>query len=313
MNPGDDEHSELPEGEPFELLPLAGDAHPAEPDELSASHLEGDFGAGLESQPEQELAVDDLLSEALAPAAEADLFSSPDLPKAPTFQLFFHSAGNLDSNGRATIKKALETLGVADTKWASAVPVISQLTEYQLISLLQTARALGLQATAKLQPEQQMPSEEDLALGDLSIIPESEFPVLESAPSVTLPKGEKDVLLCTADQLTGGKVLETFGIIIAHRSIARRIFREEEMRKKLEKELHSVPGRSETTLPSSHLHLLLRDLLQDLRKNALAKGGNTVLGVKLEAFPESSTLDPQLEQLRLVAFGTAAVVEKAEQ
>jgi hypothetical protein len=36
-----------------------------------------------------------------------------------------------------------------------------------------------------------------------------------------------------------------------------------------------------------------------------------VMGVRVEAFPESSNLDPSLEQMRLVAFGTAAVVEKS--
>jgi uncharacterized protein YbjQ (UPF0145 family) len=49
----------------------------------------------------------------------------------------------------------------------------------------------------------------------------------------------------------------------------------------------------------------------DLRRFALAKGANSVLGVKIEAFPESNPTDLQLEQLRLVAFGTAAVVEKS--
>jgi uncharacterized protein YbjQ (UPF0145 family) len=157
-----------------------------------------------------------------------------------------------------------------------------------------------------------VPSEEDLALGDLSAIPEMPVEGSESAPSVTLPKGEKDVLLCTPDHLPGGTVRETFGLVLAHRSIARRLFREDELREKLQKELRSVPGPSGApALASSHLQLLLRELMQDLRKMALGKGANSVLGVKIEAFSESGTADPQLEQLRLVAFGTAAVVEKS--
>ena len=82
------------------------------------------------------------------------------------------------------------------------------------------------------------------------------------------------------------------------------------MREKLEKELKAVPGRGAPALASSHLQQVLRDLLLDLRKSALGKGANSVLGVKIEAFPESSSTDPLLEQLRLVAFGTAALVEK---
>ena len=112
--------------------------------------------------------------------------------------------------------------------------------------------------------------------------------------------------MCSSDL-----VLETFGIVVAHRSIARRLFREEDLRDRLEKELRAVPNRPASSLAGSHLEIALRDLFFDLRKGALAKGANSVLGVRIEAFPESGLSDPELEQVRLVAFGTAAVVEKS--
>jgi hypothetical protein len=189
--------------------------------------------------------------------------------------------------------------------------MITQLTEYQAILLLQSARALGVSVQLNVLRPLPLPSEEDLALGDLSAVAEPIPTALETAPSVSLPKGEKEVLLCTPDHLPGNAVVETLGIVLAHRSIARRLFREDDLKEKMEKELRLVPNRPSTSLPASHLQAVLRDLFLDLRKGALTRGGNSVLGLKIEAFPESSSSDPQLEQLRLVAFGTAAVVEKS--
>jgi uncharacterized protein YbjQ (UPF0145 family) len=233
-----------------------------------------------------------------------------DLPQQPTFQLHLHE---VPPSSQAALKKALESLGasVPEATWATGSPVVSQLTEFQLVSLLQIARALGISADPSVVLPNATPSEEDLALGDLSFIPDPSPTVAESAASVTLPKGEKEVMLCTPDQMPGVSVRESLGIVLAHRSIARRIFREEDLRDKLQKELKAIPGRGAQALPSSHLQIVLRDLMLDLRKAALAKGGNAVLGMKLESFPESGAGDPQLEQMRLVAFGTAAVVDKS--
>lgn len=259
------------------------------------------------------LSVDELLEAAVIGEGlpmDASLLEAP-ASSVPTFQLRIASISEEQKPG---LKKALETQGVsiAEKIWSSPSPVVSQLTEYQAVHLLQTLRGLGVPASCSVFLPASQPTEEDLALGDLSSVPEPEPDLLvESAPSVVLPKGEKDVLLCSPSNLPNSNVLETFGLVIAHRSIARRMFREEEVKDKLEKELRSVPNRPQSTLASSHLQQVLRDLLLELRKSSLSKGGNAVLGVKLEAFPESSTSDPLLEQLRLVAFGTAAVVEKA--
>lgn len=268
----------------------------------------------LEDPSLSNIPLDDLLSAEMLPE-DADLLLS-ELPleeppaQAPTFQLHIHS---LQESDRAALKKALEAQSVTLPEKAgiNPTPVISQLTEFQVVSLLQMTRALGIPAHATVQCPEPVPTEDELALGDLSSVLDADLPVLEAAPSVSLPKGEREVLLCSPNHLPGAAVRETFGIVIAHRSIARRLFREEDLREKLEKELRLVPNRPTSPMASSHLQLLMRDLFLDLQKSALAKGGNAVLGVKLEAFPESSTTDPQLEQLRLVAFGTAAVVEKS--
>ncbi len=269
---------------------------------------------GLASEPEltdPDLSVDDLLSAAVLaeglPAAE----EAPgiDAPPGPNFQLHLHQ---ISETQKASLKKLLEAHGLSLPDSNAGAPVVSQLSEYQAVLLLQQAKGLGIRADVTVVlPDALPPSEDDLALGDLSLVPELDLPQVESAPSVNLPKGEKDVMLCTPTQMPGVNTVETLGIVIAHRSIARRLFREEDLREKLERELKSVPGKIATTLASSHLQQILRDLLLDLRKAALSKGGNAVLGVKMEAFPESTNTDPLLEQLRLVAFGTCAVVDKS--
>ncbi len=266
-----------------------------------------------EEDPTSGTSLDEILSSEVLPEGAHFVLPEADelpLPSAPSFQLYFVS---LPEAQRAPLKKILEAqaIAVSEKAWASPAPMISQLTEYQAISLMQSARALGLAVSAMVQrPLSPLPTEEDLALGDLAGVGDAPRPQMEAAPSVALPKGEKEVMLCTPEQMPGVVVQESFGIVLAHRSIARRLFREEDLREKLEKELKSVPNRPSSPLPSSHLQILLRDLLLDLRKAALAKGANAVLGVKMEAFPEAAYSDPQLEQLRLVAFGTAAVVEK---
>jgi uncharacterized protein YbjQ (UPF0145 family) len=275
--------------------------------------------APAEGSGSELLSVDELLSEAvleegLLPEGLADnaLLEAASAAVVPSFQLRLQG---LTEEQKPALKKALEAQGIAvgEKTFATASPVVSQLTEFQAVQLLQALRAFGVQAQGMVVvPMQQSPTEDELALGDLSLVPEAGFEAaVESAPSVVLPKGEKDVLLCSPLQLPNSNVVETFGLVIVHRSIPRRLFREAEVREKLENELRTVPNRSIAPVASSHLQQVLRDLMLELRKSALAKGANSVLGVKIEAFPESSTTDPLLEQLRLIAFGTAAVVEKS--
>lgn len=281
------------------LVGAEGEAAPAEGGEALA---EPGTDAGL--------SVDELLGEAVLAEAGLDTaaLAAPPSPQVPTFQL--HLRGLTEAQ-RPALKKLLEAQGLQLPEKGAGTPVLSQLTEFQAVLALQAARALGLPADASVQLPDSVPSEDELALGDLSAVPEAGALAAESAPSVPLAKGEKDVMLCSPAQIPGIKVGESMGIVLAHRSIARRLFRDEDLREKLDRELRAVPGRNAAALPSSHLQQVLRDLLLELRKACLAKGGNAVLGVKLEAFPESSSHDPQLEQLRLVAFGTAAVVEKS--
>ncbi len=189
------------------------------------------------------------------------------------------------------------------------ISVLSQLTEFQALSLRKALLALGVPVTVQLHMPLPTLSEEEQALGDhLSAVPEFQAAEVEGAPSVTLPANEKEVMLLL-EPAAGVLLQQSLGLVTAHRAIARHFFREEEAQEKLRQEMQRIAPQK--SLPGSRLEALLRELLRDLQKMVLNRGGNALLGIRLEAFPESSHLDPALEQLRLVAFGTAAVVEKS--
>lgn len=282
---------------------------------LNADALAGDASLPDVPSPDENsnpaLAVEEMLSMAvLDEVAELGAGEGPaESGSAPTFQL---KIGIEKAASRDEIKKiaAEMELTLPEATWASETPMVSQLSEFQALYFLQRLRALGLAATVEaLRPGHAL-SEDELALGSLSEVPEASPIKTEGAPSVVLPGNEKSVLLYSGDSLPAFPVSQTLGIVTAHRSLARRFFRDEEISEKLKKEMERVPGRGASNLPKSRLEGLFRELFLDLQKAALSLGGNAVLGVKIDTFPETNSLDPSLEQMRLVAFGTAAVVEK---
>ena len=293
------------------------------PDSLVSGEELGAAAAGLAEEPLADensnpaIAVDEMLSAAVLDDASlsSGLLDEPagsDTSSAPPqFQLFLQVPKGAQ---REELKKAATELGLTldDAVWAADVPLISQLTEFQAVRLTQCARALDMPFTADVMHPHQAPSEEDLALGGLASVPDAAPVQVEGAPAVRLPGTERAVLLYSGDSFPGFPVLQSLGPVTAHRSIARRLFREEELEEKMRRELERVPGRGAANFPKSRLEALFRELFLDLQKASLSLGGNAVMGVRIEAFPESSHLDPSLEQIRLVAFGTGAVVEKVD-
>lgn len=185
--------------------------------------------------------------------------------------------------------------------------IISHLTEYLVICVAKELRECNILFRTHLVLPESNNSEEDMALGSLLTVPDPNLTQTESAPQVLLPKNESGVLLFTGNEIPGCLLIQTLGLVSAHRSLARRFFRDEELQEQMNREISKIGGQS---IPKSKVESLFRDLFFDLQKNALSQGGNAVLGTRIEAFPETNHLDPGLEQMRLVAIGTAAVVEK---
>ncbi len=176
---------------------------------------------------------------------------------------------------------------------------ISRLTEYQAIAAATQFRDLGL--TVEPKPGG-------------AFLPETTETVSEGAAQVALPKYAKDVFLYSGEQPSGYNVQKLDGIVSTHRSIARRFFRDCEAQELLERELEKLhkPSKIRKLFPASAMERLFGGIFLDLQKAALGRGANGVVALRVEAFPESTSIDPDLEQIRLVALGTAAVVEKME-
>lgn len=317
-------HEALPGGESPDagVGPLDFGGMPAEGD-FSAAPVEAatDFAAPADGAAEglgdanlDALGdVDDLLAAAVVGEGTDALLAESLLPslgsEQPSFQLRLEIA---DPALKPKLKELATQAGIelTDSAWNAAVPVLSKLTEYQAVAFQRAARALGAGVKSTVKFPLPQPSEEDLALGELAAIPDPAAISSEGAPSVTLPGREKDVLLFTGDELPGFLLQETRGPVLTHRSITRRLFRDEEAAAKMKRELDRVSGRSAAPA-DSHLQLLFREIFVDLQKQALSRGANAVFALRVESFPETESLDASSQQLRLLVIGTAAVVEKA--
>lgn len=256
------------------------------------------------------IAVDELLSAGVLEVPNNfDLGAIPsravEALGAPTYQLTVRP--NPDSLEKC--KSIGASLGFPEEIWKNSFPIFSQLTEYQALAFRKLARESGIESEISIHFPPPSLTEEEEALGDLASIPDADLPITEGAPAVELAKSEKDVMVLV-DPLVGVSLRESFGLITAHRSIPRKLFREDEAREKIQKELKKIGSRSGSELPDSQLAIQLQALVRDLQKNALQRGANAVVGFQLQTFAETNHLDPGLDQLRLVAFGTAAVVEK---
>jgi uncharacterized protein YbjQ (UPF0145 family) len=292
----------------------------AAPEPTSVQPIPEDFAAG---EPAEEMdfpdpnensnpaiAVEEMLSAGVMDLAETDLAEpiparAMDALAVPTFQI---SLKNF-SAAKDKLKNLGSSFGFPEDVWKNEAPIFSQLSEYQAVAFRKLARELGVEAEIAIHFPPSTVSEEEEALGDLAAIPDADLPFTEGAPAVDLPRAERDVMVLV-DPLLGVSIRESFGIITAHRSIPRKLFREDEAQAKLQKELKRVGSRTESEIPDSQLTIQIRILVRDLQKLALQRGANAVVGFQLQSFSETNHLDPGLDQLRLVAFGTAAVVEK---
>ncbi len=256
------------------------------------------------------IAVEEMLSAGVMDLVETESVEpiqarAMDALSVPTFQITLKNFAAMTDR----LKVVGSAFGFPEDVWKNESPIFSQLSEYQAVAFRKMARELGVEAEISVHFPASSFSEEEEALGDLAAIPDADLPLGEGAPAVELPRGEKDVMVLV-DPLLGVSIRESFGLITAHRSIPRKLFREDEAQAKLQKELKRVGSRTESEIPDSQLTIQIRILVRELQKLALQRGANAVVGFQLQTFAETNHLDPGLDQLRLVAFGTAAVVEK---
>ncbi len=132
------------------------------------------------------------------------------------------------------------------------------------------------------------------------------------AQAVELPKNSKEVLLSTLDQISGHEVLEEKGILSAHSSVARTFFRSDEQEIRLSQKIDHLQPNSEQGkephLPRAEMDNVFEKLLKRIQREAMRRGANAVIGIQISGFPEASAIDPEADQIHLIASGTAVIL-----
>lgn len=132
------------------------------------------------------------------------------------------------------------------------------------------------------------------------------------AQAVELPKNSKEILLSTVDQIAGHEITEEKGVLSAHSSVARTFFRSEEQDIRLAQKIdHLQPNTErgkELRLPRAEMDNVFEKLLKRIQREAMRRGANAVIGIQISGFPEANAIDPEADQIRLIASGTAVVL-----
>ena len=68
-------------------------------------------------------------------------------------------------------------------------------------------------------------------------------------------------------------------------------------------------GQRDFHLPKAEMDKVFQNLLKSLQFEALRRGANGVIGIQLSGFPETNAIDPESDQIRLIASGTAVLLE----
>ena len=303
------ENNELENQNPEEPTPEQLEANPEDP-AIAA--------AGESADPTQ--AVDGMLDAAIQ-LGEAEISTNPlaqeeTLGTASVCPSYSLCVKSLSSTNKELLLKSLEK----DSHGCSFEAICEQmelnrlhltkLTEMQMVAFAHLLHRNSIPyEIAKHWDEASLQAEiENFAQNNFAVNLNS-----EGAPSVNYLPGSNDVLLLSSAEAMGYTLLQSQGIVLAHKSLARKFFRNLEQEELLEKELRKIKKESplRALLPQSGVEKCFRALFSDLRKEALALGANAVLDVKIECFPESSSnFDPELDQMRIVLSGTASVLDK---
>lgn len=151
------------------------------------------------------------------------------------------------------------------------------------------------------------------------LVPEiATSPAIESsgAVAVPLPTNPGEILLATLGEVPGYRAAQSKGIVTAHGAIARAFFREEEREERLKNKIQALqPGAGPVMrgqLPRAEVDKVFQGLLERLQREAFRRGANGVIGVQVSGFSESTSFNPDADQIRLIASGTAVLLEPAK-
>ncbi len=180
--------------------------------------------------------------------------------------------------------------------------LIPRLQEAEAVQLMQWLLAAGFSVKAAMQWPNVEPA--------FSENQETPGHQAEGAPAVSLPDSAPEVMLLTSEQLPQFTQMQSLGLVTAHQSLSRRFFKEEDLQQEVDRELKKMQRTSSSQFASSTFAKIFRELCGELQRQALTLGANAVLGIHLQCHTEEEHRDPSLDQLRLIAIGTASIVEK---
>lgn len=247
---------------------------------------------------------------------KSDFLASGEPP--PLFQVSLRSASNPKTQAHilrfverekfvddlSGFKKSLQELGGYR---------FSQLDEFQATMLMQELHKLDVEYRLDLPAYDGDVSFPDRAAG---VFHNSEEVVQSTgAIAVELPKNSREILLSTVEQIAGHEITEEKGILSAHSSVARSFFRADEQEARLEQKIdHLRPNASAAKtlrLPRAEMDQVFERLLQRIQREAMRRGANAVIGIQISGFPEANSIDPEADQIRLIATGTAVVLQSS--
>lgn len=183
----------------------------------------------------------------------------------------------------------------------------THLGEFQAYALMLHFYKMGLECRLSFHDEE----------GFAADLSEAGFPLDEikstGAQPVPLPSKADEVLLSTSDAVPGYGNGAPKGIVTAHGSIGRVFFRQDETESRLKvkiNELWPQPSgmKPKGPLPRAEIDKVFQNLLLSLQREAFRRGGNAVVSIRISGFAEAESLNPDADQIRLIATGTAILL-----
>lgn len=329
---GEGEHSDVfvdPLGDLEDPAPQIQEESPEGPSlaALTGSELgsELDLPGGSAREATEDLAQDvqQMIDSALPeePIAAAPLSLAPELehPDQTACQVYSVTLRGIENPAdQRRVQTVLDRLAIlpegspAAGAAHSGVQRWSRLSEFQAYVLMANLFPLGF----------------DVRLGQSEDSPAAAFapppealtnvaapePEMGGALPVALPTKEGEVFLSTTESIAGHHAQVSKGIVTAHGVIHRLFFREGEldirMRQKLQELGPQPSGQApRRQLPRAEMDKIFANLLQKLQREAFRRGANGVVGIRIAGFTEAAALDPDADQIRLIATGTAVLLQ----
>ncbi len=265
------------------------------------------------------LALDTTVSDADESSGDSKVVDRSMAASAAIFQVSIRNAKTSKSQARIlqiverealvkdldSVKGRLEELGGYR---------FSHLREYQATVLMQELQQLDVECRLDIPS---IDGDGDFPKHSTSLFQPADDEIHSTgAIAVELPNNSKEILLSTLEQISEHETIEEKGVLSAHSSVARSFFREDEQEARLVQKIDHLQSndasRKELRLPRAEMDNVFEKLLYRLQREAMRRGANAVLGIQISGFPEANGIDPEADQIRLIANGTAVILRSIQ-